>query len=116
MQRWWFSDDDKAKDVNIKTVTSVENSAERRHTFRVLVNQSLQPCELIAVSGECSKLGNWLLEHSVKLVRDKGMLCFIALSTSILIGKNVYLRSYVNDVHFIQALVIQLHSHCYFKL
>lgn len=73
MQRWWFHDDDKAKD-DVTTVNNDRNSEQRRqHTFRVLVNQTLQPWEVIAVSGECNSLGNWLLEHSVKLHCEKGM-------------------------------------------
>lgn len=77
MQRWWFNDDDKSKDVHVE-VASIDRSAERRHTFRVLANHSLQPWEVIAVSGACSNLGNWQLERSVKLHREIGM-CLYAL-------------------------------------
>lgn len=44
----------------------------RLHTFRVLVNQRLEPGERVAVTGECSSLGSWLPAHCVQLNREYG--------------------------------------------
>lgn len=72
MQCWWVNDDAKAKDVHVD-VSAIDHGVERRHAFRVLVNHSLQPWEVIAVSGACNSLGNWQLEQCVKLHRERGM-------------------------------------------
>lgn len=72
MQRWWFGDSDKAKDAQVAKTTIVDRSAERRHTFRVLVNQPLLACEAIAITGECASLGNWLPQQCIALEREKG--------------------------------------------
>ena len=44
----------------------------RLHTFRVLVNQRLEPGEHVAVTGECLSLGRWLPAHCVQLNREYG--------------------------------------------
>lgn len=50
---------------------SVGNKS-RLYTFRVLVNQRLQPGERVALTGECLSLGNWLPANSVQLNCENG--------------------------------------------
>lgn len=44
----------------------------RLHTFRVLVNVKLEPGDRVAVTGECSSLGNWQPSQCVQLEREYG--------------------------------------------
>ena len=78
MQRWLFgrsSEDASAESSQgpANGQTPVGNDG-RLHTFRVLVNQRLEPNERVAVTGECSSLGRWLPAHCVQLNRENGEL------------------------------------------
>lgn len=58
-------------DATVGDLNVVGNNG-RLHTFRVLVNQHLQPNECVAVTGECSSLGRWLPAHCVQLNQENG--------------------------------------------
>lgn len=78
MDRWFFGNtsDESATELS-KDPTNVKNSPGnngRIHTFRVLVNQSLEQAERVAITGECSSLGRWLPAHCVQLNRENGEL------------------------------------------
>lgn len=86
MQRWWYLDD-KNKIVNnsvdyFTQANTLTNNAtdenERQWTFRVLVTQTLNPFEGVAVIGECSALGKWLPQRATFMTHEEGMcgLCF----------------------------------------
>lgn len=75
MQRWfetYNSDGAESSSNNGKLNVSKLDGNGRLHTFRVLVNQNLDPKEHVAVTGECSSLGNWLPAHCVQLNRENG--------------------------------------------
>lgn len=82
MQRWLcdtFSEDASAPETLINHTESQEISIEqpnsnagRLHTFRVLVNQHMEPNERVAITGECSTLGRWLPAKCVQLNRENG--------------------------------------------
>lgn len=61
-----------ASQGSIVNARSPVGSDGRLHTFRVLVNQRLEPSERVAVTGECSNLGRWLPAHCVQLNRENG--------------------------------------------
>ncbi|XP_055295430.1 glycerophosphocholine phosphodiesterase GPCPD1 [Sitodiplosis mosellana] len=74
MQRWLFGNNSEAISAESSQgpangQTLVGNDG-RLHTFRVLVNQHLEPGERVAVTGECSSLGRWLPAHCVQLNRE----------------------------------------------
>lgn len=58
------------------------NSDGRWHTFRVLVNQHMEPIERVAVTGECSLLGRWLPAKCVQLNRENGKQLHLSLMSS----------------------------------
>lgn len=77
MQRWIF--DNASSDATVGE--SIEGSSNARkpvgndgrlHTFRVLVNQRLEPGERVAVTGECSSLGRWSPTQCVQLNLENG--------------------------------------------
>lgn len=70
MLRWFENDDDKA-DINLSR-TQKEQFSGRQHTFRVLVNQHLEPGDRIAITGDCKALGSWLPARCVLLSRESG--------------------------------------------
>lgn len=88
MQRWFFdnlSSDASGAEVHVEhaqaneTARSGETSSGnqpnrdgRWYTFRVLVNQHMEPIERVAVTGECSILGRWLPAKCVQLNRENG--------------------------------------------
>lgn len=86
MQRWCFSDDKSktseetaqfdATNFNQNNSGTWNSSGsgqlERKHTFRVLVNQHLEPIEMVAVTGECKHLGQWMPANCVQLSRENG--------------------------------------------
>lgn len=82
MQRWFFGAD-KSNGTTIESsnlshlnhgTASIDRSGGRKHTFRVLVNYTLEPNEHVAVTGEGSRLGNWSPAHCVQLNRENGKL------------------------------------------
>lgn len=78
MQRWFFGNSSDATSAESSQgpatgQTPVGNDG-RLHTFRVLVNQRVEPGERVAVTGECSSLGHWLPAHCVQLNRENGEL------------------------------------------
>lgn len=78
MQRWFFGNSNEAAPADssqgpVSTAAATTNNG-RLHTFRVLVNQNLEPGERVAVTGECSSLGRWLPAHCVQLNRENGEL------------------------------------------
>lgn len=75
MQRWfenYNSDGTESSSNNGKLNGPKLDGNGRLHTFRVLVNQNLDPKERVAVTGECSSLGNWLPAHCVQLNCENG--------------------------------------------
>lgn len=72
MERWFFGEDKANGTTAGKQQMQLTETSGRRHTLRVLVNQSLQPNEHVAVTGECSCLGNWLPARVVQLHRENG--------------------------------------------
>lgn len=78
MQRWFFGDDNSDSTSNsfqpnnASTANNTSPKNGRTHTFRVLVNQKLEPNEQVAVTGECSVLGHWLPAKCVQLNRENG--------------------------------------------
>lgn len=75
MQRWfetYNSDGIESPSNQGKTAAPKLDVNGRLHIFRVLVNQNLDPNERVAVTGECSSLGNWLPAHCVQLIRENG--------------------------------------------
>lgn len=61
-----------ANNTNATVPGASINQNGHLHTFRVLVNQRLEPSEQIAVTGECSSLGSWLPAKCVHLNRENG--------------------------------------------
>lgn len=78
MQHWLFdSGNSDASTIGESSQGSINSRKPvgnngRLHTFRVLVNQRLEPGERVAVTGECSSLGRWLPAHCVQLNRECG--------------------------------------------
>lgn len=86
MQRWFFDNfdaDASAVDAhserqqvndaaNAEQQVSRDSRDGRWHTFRVLVNQHMEPIERVAVTGECSLLGRWMPANCVQLNRENG--------------------------------------------
>lgn len=72
MERWFFGEDKANGTAAGMQQMQLTESSGRRHTLRVLVNQSLQPNEHVAVTGECFSLGNWLPARVVQLHRENG--------------------------------------------
>lgn len=78
MQHWLFdSGNSDASTVGESSQGSINSRKPvgnngRLHTFRVLVNQRLEPGERVAVTGECSNLGRWVPAHCVQLNRECG--------------------------------------------
>lgn len=82
MQRWWFLDNKKTatgppSDYIIPPKSEEVNSGERQWTFRVLVTQSLNQFEGIAVTGECAALGNWIPQHCLFLNQKDSNIYFL---------------------------------------
>lgn len=75
MQRWFLASSTEAGSESSQGQangqTPVGNNV-RLHTFRLLVNQHLEPGECVAVTGECSSLGCWLPAHCVQMNRENG--------------------------------------------
>lgn len=75
MQRWFLANSTEAGSESSQGQangqTPIGNNV-RLHTFRVLVNQHLEPGECVAVTGECSSLGCWLPAHCVQMNRENG--------------------------------------------
>lgn len=75
MQRWFgnYNADGTESSPNNGTsnVPKLDGNG-RLHTFRVLINHNLDPKEHVAVTGECSSLGNWLPARCVQLNRENG--------------------------------------------
>lgn len=75
MQHWFFNNNsgtESPETASIESNRSPVGNSGRLHTFRVLVNQRLEPGEQVAVTGECSSLGHWLPAHCVQLNRENG--------------------------------------------
>lgn len=74
MQRWFFGGGKESGNESSQGPSNEQNPPpdSRLHTFRVLVNQRLEPSERVAVTGECSSLGRWLPAHCVQLNRENG--------------------------------------------
>lgn len=77
MQSWVFDNTESDAIVGDSSQSSANirnpiGNSGRPHTFRVLVNQRLEPNERVAVTGECSSLGNWSPAHCVQLNRENG--------------------------------------------
>lgn len=76
MQRWWFLDDNKAKDGrNGSTFArSLEKTKidENKWQFVVLVNCDLNNYEKLAITGNCEELGNWDPNKAVLLSQLEG--------------------------------------------
>lgn len=85
MQRWFFDNfdaDASAVDAHPerRQETDAANGEQasragrdgRWHTFRVLVNQHMEPIERVAVTGECSLLGRWMPANCIQLNRENG--------------------------------------------
>lgn len=125
MQRWWFNDEksktseetaqfDATNQSNsVPSNSSGSGQPERKHTFRVLVNQHLDPNEVVAVTGECFNLGQWIPAKCVQLSRENGKcekkcVCFFfflsengenavkILKKKIMFSKVKYKQSYIN--------------------
>lgn len=80
MQRWFFGEENRTSEVlhRVQLNETSGGGGGRKHTFRVLVNQHLESFEWVAVTGECSSLGNWLPAHCVPLHRENGEFFFSA--------------------------------------
>lgn len=72
MERWFFGEDKANGTTECMQQMQLTEPSGRRHTFRVLVNLSLEPNEHVAVTGECGSLGNWMPARVVQLQRENG--------------------------------------------
>lgn len=65
MQRWWYVENNEIHKPcrvpikNSEDTNGTSNELFREWTFNVLVTEPLNSIEKIAISGECSSLGNW---------------------------------------------------------
>lgn len=98
MQRWFFDGDGTTETVANQSSSTIiiHNNAlkpdqnGRLHTFRVLVNQYLDPNERVAVTGECSTLGHWMPAQCVQLNRENGKCVWVCVCGTFVLfkGKN----------------------------
>lgn len=73
MHRWVFGGEELATHKTEPYDRPVGNNGQLiHHTFRVLVNQRLEPGERVAVTGECACLGRWMPADCVQLDRETG--------------------------------------------
>lgn len=78
MQHWVFDSGNSEASTGGETSQGSVNNLKpagnngRLHTFRVLVNEKLEPGERVAVTGECTSLGHWLPAKCVQLNREYG--------------------------------------------
>lgn len=80
MQRFFFNKDNAEPSSSLLTLnqnksdtfTPKPDGNGRLHSFRVLVNQHVDPNERVAVTGECSSLGHWLPARCIQLIRENG--------------------------------------------
>lgn len=72
MERWYFGEDKANGTSESMQQMQLTDPTGRKHIFRVLVNQPLEPNEVVAVTGECSSLGKWLPARVVQLQREFG--------------------------------------------
>lgn len=70
MERWFFGEDKANGTIESIHQMQLTESTGRKHTFHVLVNQPLEPNERVAVTGECSSLGNWFPARVVQLQQE----------------------------------------------
>lgn len=76
MERWFFGEDKANGTTESMQHMQLTEPSGRKHIFRVMVNQTLEPNEHVAVTGECFSLGKWLPAHVVQLQRENGELYF----------------------------------------
>lgn len=72
MERWFFGEDKANGTAAGMQQMQLTDPTGRLHTFRVLVNQSLEQNERVAVTGECFSLGNWVPARVLLLQRENG--------------------------------------------
>ncbi|XP_055376159.1 glycerophosphocholine phosphodiesterase GPCPD1 [Condylostylus longicornis] len=79
MQNWFYVDDVAEHECHLQqpsssSTSSLETNSSVRTTkwhFLVVVHQPLQPNEKLAITGDCTSLGNWQLEKCLVMNKDK---------------------------------------------
>lgn len=77
MQRWWFSDEknnDGDKIFKLRKSVNKRIEGSKKWKFSVVVNFDLNPCDHVALTGNCEELGNWDIS-GVLLNKEEGEAC-----------------------------------------
>lgn len=75
MQRWWCSEElaEANQEINkTKNFSAMKSDSTKKWTFKVLVSQSLNVHEKVALVGNCIELGSWDSDRSIMMNHESG--------------------------------------------